>query len=260
MTCRRPFQTPTFETFVTHEPEPEARDATIELVGTNLRLSCLISLGRFPRLTDLIGSTSGYIRVRDARLLASDGSVTGEVIPLLMVNQDEISFIAEPDAPLHEPGTERGLRRAGRRRQPRRSADAPVRDLHGRPRAVGLGLPVRRDGSVPRSSSPRTRTSSRSSTSPPDRWPTTASWCSYPFVLGQSGADARRRRPRRRRRRAAGRSGRSPTARPYFADGTAAVLSGGPGGGSRRASSSSTTTRTCWSCSPTSSAPTASRP
>ena len=100
-------------TFITHEPEPEARDATIELVGTNLRLSCLISLGRFPRLTDLISSSSGYVRVRDARLLASDGSVTGHVIPKLMVNQDDISFIAEPDAPLHEPGTAEGFDELG---------------------------------------------------------------------------------------------------------------------------------------------------
>ncbi len=102
----------TFE-FATPAPEPEPRDATIELVGTNLRLSCLISLGRFPRLTDLISSSSGYIRVREARLLTSEGSVTGGVIPLLMVNQDEISFIAEPDAPLREPGSGEGFDELG---------------------------------------------------------------------------------------------------------------------------------------------------
>jgi hypothetical protein len=97
---------PTFETmFVSHEPEVEPRDASIELVGTSLRVRCVISLGRFPRLTDLIGSTSGFIRVRDAQLLAADGSPTGEVLPLLMVDQDAITFIAEPDAPLHEPGS-----------------------------------------------------------------------------------------------------------------------------------------------------------
>lgn len=100
-------------TFDTHEPEPEARDATIELVGTNLRLSCVISLGRFPRLTDLVSSSSGYIRVRNARLLARDGSVTGEVLPKLMVDLDDISFIAEPDAPPHEPGTAEGFDEMG---------------------------------------------------------------------------------------------------------------------------------------------------
>jgi len=97
---------PTFDTmFLTHEPEVEARDASIELVGTSLRLRCLISLGRFPRLTDLMSSTSGFIRVRDARLLAADGEPTGDVLPELMIDQDSITFIAEPDAPLHEPGS-----------------------------------------------------------------------------------------------------------------------------------------------------------
>ncbi len=100
-----PVSSTTFETFGTPEPDPEPRDATIELVGTNLRLRCVISLNRFPRLTDLISSSSGYIRVRDARLLTADGTATGDPLPTLMVNQDDISFIAEPDAPLHEPGT-----------------------------------------------------------------------------------------------------------------------------------------------------------
>lgn len=108
-----PVSSTTFETFAAAAPEPEARDATIELVGTNLRMSCVISLGRFPRLTDLISSSSGYIRVRDARLLDGEGSVTGAVIPKLMVNQDDISFFAEPDAPLHEPGTGEGFDEMG---------------------------------------------------------------------------------------------------------------------------------------------------
>jgi hypothetical protein len=94
-----------FDTAQSTEPEPPARDETVELVGTNLRLSCVVSLGRFPRLTDLISSSSGYIRVREARLLGADGLPTGEVLPELMVNEDVISFIAEPDAPPHEPGT-----------------------------------------------------------------------------------------------------------------------------------------------------------
>lgn len=95
----------TFEGLAKAEPPPGGGDATIELVGTNLRLRCIIALGPFPRLTDLIGSASGYIRVSDARLLTADGTATGESLPILMVNQDDISFIAEPDAPLHEPGS-----------------------------------------------------------------------------------------------------------------------------------------------------------
>ena len=48
-----------------HSPSPSrVAMSTIELVGTNLRLTGHISLGRFPRLTDLINSSSGYIRVQ----------------------------------------------------------------------------------------------------------------------------------------------------------------------------------------------------
>ncbi len=44
-----------------YDSTPAGRDEVVELVGTNLRMTGLISLGRFPRLTDLINSTSGYI-------------------------------------------------------------------------------------------------------------------------------------------------------------------------------------------------------
>jgi hypothetical protein len=94
-----------FDAFAAPEPEPVGPDETIELFGTDLHVSCVISLGRFPRLTDLISSFDGFIRVRDARLLAGDGTPTGETLAELMVNQNVISFIAEPDAPLREPGT-----------------------------------------------------------------------------------------------------------------------------------------------------------
>lgn len=87
---------------------PAGRDEAIELVGTNLRLTGLISLGRFPRLTDLINSTSGYIRIREARLLRPDGGPTDLEVSELMVDQDEISFVAELNAKPHEPGSGSG--------------------------------------------------------------------------------------------------------------------------------------------------------
>lgn len=80
------------------------RDAPIELVGTNLRLTGTISLGRFGRLTDLINASSGYLRVRDARLLRPNGDPTSLMLPEIMVDQDEIAFIAEHDAASPEPG------------------------------------------------------------------------------------------------------------------------------------------------------------
>ena len=83
-------------------------DAPIELVGTNLRLMGSVSLGRFGRLTDLINASSGYLRVHDARLLKPNGDPTGLVLAELMVDQDEISFIAQHDAPPPEPGSAGG--------------------------------------------------------------------------------------------------------------------------------------------------------
>ena len=79
-----------------HEP--------IELVGTHLRLTGEIFLGRYARLSDLINASSGYVRVRNARLLRRNGEPTSLVLPELMVDQDEISFIAQAAAPPPEPG------------------------------------------------------------------------------------------------------------------------------------------------------------
>ena len=71
---------------------------SIELVGTNLRIKGAVSLGRFGRLTDLINASSGYVRVRDAQLLQRNGEPTDLVLSELMVDQDEISFIAQTQA------------------------------------------------------------------------------------------------------------------------------------------------------------------
>jgi hypothetical protein len=81
---------------------PVGRDEPIELVGMHLRLTGVISLGRFGRLSDLINASSGYVRVRDARLLRRNGDPTTLVLPELLVDQDEISFIAQSQAPQQE--------------------------------------------------------------------------------------------------------------------------------------------------------------
>jgi hypothetical protein len=75
------------------------RDEEIELVGPNLRVTGSISLGRFGRLTDLINASSGYLRIREACLLERSGAATDLSVPELMVDQDEISFIAQAHPP-----------------------------------------------------------------------------------------------------------------------------------------------------------------
>ena len=88
---------------------PVGRDEPVELVGTNLRLTGAVSLGRFGRLSDLINASRGYIRVRDAQLLQRNGEPTSLILAELMVDQDEISFIAQPQAQAPEPGVARGF-------------------------------------------------------------------------------------------------------------------------------------------------------
>jgi hypothetical protein len=73
----------------------EDRQEQIELVGPHLRVSGCISLLRFTRLSDLINHSRGFVKLRDAGLLRRNGDPTGLVVPELMVNQDEITFIGQ---------------------------------------------------------------------------------------------------------------------------------------------------------------------
>jgi hypothetical protein len=71
------------------------RSEAIELVGPHLRVSGIINLGRFSRLNDLVNHSRGFVRLHDARLLRRNGDPTPLVLPELMVNQDEITFIGQ---------------------------------------------------------------------------------------------------------------------------------------------------------------------
>jgi len=84
-------------------------DEPIELVGSNLRMTGLVSLGRFRRLTDMINASSGYLRIRDACLLNRTGEVTDLQVRELMVDQDEVSFIAQTHPPTPEEGAAGGF-------------------------------------------------------------------------------------------------------------------------------------------------------
>ena len=71
------------------------RSEMIELVGPHLRVKGTISLLRFNRLSDLVNHSRGYVKLTDARLLRRNGEPTNLVVPELMVNQDEITFIGQ---------------------------------------------------------------------------------------------------------------------------------------------------------------------
>ena len=67
----------------------------IELVGPHLRVCGQISLLKFNRVSDLINHNRGFVRLKDAQLLRRNGDPTNLVVPELMVNQDEITFIGQ---------------------------------------------------------------------------------------------------------------------------------------------------------------------
>lgn len=70
---------------------------SVELIGPHLRVSGELHLGRFSRLTDLVNNTRGNVRLFDARLLRRNGDPTSLVVPMLMVNQDEITIIGQAE-------------------------------------------------------------------------------------------------------------------------------------------------------------------
>lgn len=77
----------------------EERTEAIELVGPHLRLAGRIALRGFSRLSDLVNHTRGYVLLHDARLLRRNGQPTNVTVDELMVNQDEITFIAQQVPP-----------------------------------------------------------------------------------------------------------------------------------------------------------------
>jgi hypothetical protein len=86
-----------FDPFGQNPHGDDDRYETIELVGPHLRVSGKISLLKFARLTDRINHSAGYVRLTDARLLRRNGEPTNLVVPELMVNQDEITFIGQTE-------------------------------------------------------------------------------------------------------------------------------------------------------------------
>ena len=97
------------------------RQESIELVGPHLRVTGCISLLRFTRLSDLINHSRGFVRLTDAGLLRRNGAPTGLVVPELMVNQDEITFIGQKaeEVSAAETGLPGGMDRPLMERTPR---------------------------------------------------------------------------------------------------------------------------------------------
>ena len=67
----------------------------IEILGPHLRVSGTVNLGRFPRLSDLVNRSPGYLHLREARLLQRNGDPTNLTMRELLVNRDEITFVGQ---------------------------------------------------------------------------------------------------------------------------------------------------------------------
>lgn len=82
------------------EESPIANGAfeEVELVGPHLRVKGAIALGMFNRLSDRVNHSRGYIHVHDAQLMRRNGDPTDLRLEELMINQDEITFIAQRSA------------------------------------------------------------------------------------------------------------------------------------------------------------------
>jgi hypothetical protein len=99
---------------------PERRER-IELVSPHLRVTGDISLLRFSRLSDLINHSRGYVKLTGAQLLRRNGEPTRVIVPELMVNKDEITFVGQQlgDVSTAETGLVGGLDRPLMERVPR---------------------------------------------------------------------------------------------------------------------------------------------
>jgi hypothetical protein len=82
------------------EPSPTSIGVLeeIELVGPHLRVKGTIALGLFHHLSDRLNHSRGYVLVRDARLMRRNGDPTDLVVDELLINPDEITFIAQRTA------------------------------------------------------------------------------------------------------------------------------------------------------------------
>ncbi len=90
------WDTPTFERDP-FAPATSGRSESVELIGPHLRVSGNMRLGAFNRLSDLINNTSGNVRLYEARLLRRNGDPTSLTVPMMMINQDEITLIAQAE-------------------------------------------------------------------------------------------------------------------------------------------------------------------
>jgi hypothetical protein len=74
---------------------PEAHEEYLELIGTHLRASGVVDIGRFRRLTDYVNLLDGFFALRDAVLLTRTGESTRITMPELRVRLDDVAIVGQ---------------------------------------------------------------------------------------------------------------------------------------------------------------------
>jgi hypothetical protein len=75
--------------------DERGQTAVVEVAGPYLRLRGTVSLARFNRLSDMINHNQGFLKLSAAHVLRRNGEESDLVVPELMINQDEITFVAQ---------------------------------------------------------------------------------------------------------------------------------------------------------------------
>jgi hypothetical protein len=80
----------------------------VDLVGPHLRVAGRLAFGRFTNLVDLINHNRSHLVLYESRLLDRSGTPTDLVLPELIVNPDDITFVGHPDGDTRANQTEPG--------------------------------------------------------------------------------------------------------------------------------------------------------
>ena len=74
---------------------PQGASRLVELIGPHLRLRGTLGLGYHRRLTDVLNSQSGMLRITDAIVLRRNGDATRVSLPDLWIAPPEVTLIAD---------------------------------------------------------------------------------------------------------------------------------------------------------------------
>jgi hypothetical protein len=87
----------------------ERKEQYLELIGTHLRASGVVDLGRFRRVTDYVNLLDGFFSLRDTVLLTRVGDATRITMPELRVRLDDVAIIGQLTAEPIPRSTEFGV-------------------------------------------------------------------------------------------------------------------------------------------------------